>query len=78
MNNQSITLREVLSKYRSDYNISNEEWYGLCRHYTRGTNPDLDTIRYYLSSYYRQFPQEQATDEMIISELLHFIEEYNK
>jgi hypothetical protein len=78
MNNQTYTLKEVIDEYRADNDINDTEWYGLCKHYTRGTNPDLDTIRYYLLPYFRTFPKEQATDELIKAELFNFIEKYNK
>lgn len=75
MNNNRVTLNEILKQYRADNNISDAEWYGLCRHYTRRTNANFDTIRYFLSPYYLQFPKELATDEQIRGEMLRFIED---
>ena len=72
-----MTLKDVLKKYRQDNNISDAVWYGICKHYTRGTNPNYDVIRHYLSPYYLHFSNEMATDKLIKEELLRFIEEYN-
>ena len=77
MNNNPITLRDILVRYRKDNNISDTVWYELCKHYTRGTSPNYDTLRYYLSPYYLLFPKELATDELIKAEMLRYIEEYN-
>lgn len=72
-----MTLKDVLKQYREDNNIDDGVWYGICKHYTRGTNPNYDTIRHYLSPYYLKFPKEMATDKLIKEEMLNFIEEYN-
>lgn len=77
MNNNSTTLRDILTQYRKDNNISDDVWYGICKHYTRGATPNFDTIRYYLSPYYLKLPKELTTDEMIKNEMLNFIQEYS-
>lgn len=78
MNKKSFTLRDILAQYRTDNNISDAVWYGLCKHYTKAAKPNFDTIRYYLSPYYLKFPKKLATDEMIKNEMLDFIQKYNR